>query len=209
LRSRKASRRLHARQVRLWALAAAPTAVLACGNLLGIEERAYTPSSLCDAYCAEVTETCTGDFLLYASLETCLGTCGRLPEGKEGDTSGNTVECRREQARLAKQTGELSEYCRRAGPGGDGTCGSNCEGFCTLMVPVCGAGYFENGEACLAACAPLSDHHDYRVPAPDEDSVQCRLYHVTSATLSTEHCAHAHGDAKCVEQGGAGGGGGG
>lgn len=193
--------------LRLWALATTSVAVFSCSNILGIEERTYTPAPLCDAYCAEVAEACTGDFLLYTSVESCLGTCAELPEGKEGDAAGNTVQCRRKQAQLAKQTGELAQYCRRAGPGGEGTCGSNCEGFCSVMIPVCGPAFFESEQACADKCAAVPDHHDYRVPAPYDDSVQCRLYHVTSATLAIEHCPHANGEDKCVAQGGGGAGG--
>jgi hypothetical protein len=163
----------------------------------------------CERYCGEVMETCTGEYQLYASTETCLGTCAHLAAGTEGDTEGNTIECRRTQAQRARQTLERGEYCRRAGPGGDGVCGTNCEGFCAIVIPVCGATAFGSDEECLEVCSGVPDSHDYHVPVPNEDSIQCRLYHATSSTVATEHCSHARGDIKCVAplEAGAGGGG--
>jgi hypothetical protein len=40
----------------------------------------------------------------------------------------------------------------------------------------------------------------YSTAIQDGDSVQCRLYHVTAATLdSRTHCSHAAGVALCVD----------
>jgi hypothetical protein len=176
----------------------APALAAACSNILGIEERTYQ-QPLCDAYCADVMDVCKAPFEIYASRETCLGTCLVLPEGTAGDSFVNTVQCRMNQVQLAKQTDEL-DYCRRAGPGGDGQCGTNCEGFCSVIVPVCGPEWYKDVDTCLAECSTVPDYHNYTVPAPQEDSIQCRLYHATSATVSTEHCSHAAGVIKCVAQ---------
>ena len=184
--------------------------IAACNGILDIEERAFDPDlsaaadPACADYCAAAMDACQGDLAVYASLESCPGTCRRLPKGKPGDQSGNTVECRLERAKLALATGEASSCCPSAGPGGEGTCGTNCEGFCSIMVPVCGSDWFKNSAECLAACESVPDNHDYSILVPYEDSIQCRLYHVTSATVATEHCPHAAGVLKCVDQGAGG-----
>ena len=193
------------RALLLWSpLLVLPALVVACSGILDIEERTYDGQSsadpACAQYCAAAMNTCQGDLALYASIESCMGTCSRLPPGEAGDQSGNTVQCRLQQATLAQQTGEKLSYCRRAGPGGEGTCGTNCEGFCSIMVPVCGSDWFQSVDDCLAVCAGVPDDHDYSIAVPYEDSIQCRLYHVTSATIATEHCPHAAGVLKCIKQ---------
>lgn len=180
-------------------------AIAACSGVLGIDERTLATAdagTLCETYCSEALAACTGANAIYASVDACMNTCARLPQGTEADTTGNTIGCRLHQARLAAQTGEVTDSCPRAGPGGDGVCGSNCEGFCTVMVPVCGADWFEDVPSCVTQCAAIPDHGGYNVNVPLEDSIQCRLYHLTSATVDTEHCAHAGGALKCVPQDG-------
>jgi hypothetical protein len=135
--------------------------------------------------------------------------CAALDPGEPGGFSGNTVECRLARAELAQATGEPGEYCHTAGPGGAGVCGDDCEGFCAVMAQTCTLmGSFES---CLPQCADVPN----LVDSPDEvlfpgnvtydtsiqsgDSVQCRLYHVTAATLDPViHCSHAAGVALCT-----------
>lgn len=177
--------------------------VAGCNGVLGIEERtlqdaqALGPLS-CATYCAESLEVCTGDFAIYASNEVCMEICGALPLGTEGDPTGNTIACRLEQARLAKQSQELSFYCPAAGPGGADVCGADCEGYCDLMTVFC-ASVFEDALECQEECETVPSKGIYHVPTPEEDSIECRLYHLTSASLDAIHCEHASGDLKCVD----------
>ena len=92
-------------------------------------------ASLCEQYCAAVMTGCTAGDTQYTDLDACLSECPYFPEGGEGDTSGNTLHCRLNYA--LKAPSEPVTYCAWAGPGGDGMCGSNCEGFCTLMTGAC------------------------------------------------------------------------
>ncbi|HVJ19773.1 MAG TPA: hypothetical protein VM686_30360 [Polyangiaceae bacterium] len=197
--------------------------VVACQAVLGIEDAEVDPSlsqpaqvvddggvpdgmpppnalSTCERYCETVTQTCAGEFAQYTTVESCLGVCELLPEGTDGDTSGNTVFCRLQAAGQAPL--EPSFYCPVAGPGGNGVCGTNCEGLCSLVQTLCS----DNDKLpadCLGACAELPDTEVYSV-APDLEvfkgkQVQCRLYHASVATETDteQHCQHALGGSPC------------
>jgi hypothetical protein len=188
-------------------VAGAACATGACSDVLGIEERSFTPAgTLCEQYCT-ATEACTEQFKLYASREVCLATCAQMPQGTASDKTGNTVGCRLNQALEVPKIGEPDIHCPAAGPGGDGACGSNCDGFCAVMLPVCGGEYYEDEQQCLADCANVPEVGIYNIGVPQENSIQCRLYHLTSATLDKTHCEHAGGRAKCIEMGSGGAGG--
>lgn len=195
---------------------AAPIAlfVISCKGVLDIPERKYDstldPEAApgCADYCAAALSGCTATASLYASVDTCTKTCAVLAPGKNGDTTGNTIGCRKYQAEAAQMTGETADTCPAAGPGGDGKCGSNCESYCELLKAICPTQYATLDD-CPAACAKVPDKGGFHEPTPDENSIQCRLFHLTSATLLPEHhCPHAIGLAVCVDQpdGGADGG---
>ena len=164
--------------------------------------------SLCDRYCAAVTSGCTDSHTQYLDLEACLAICPMLPVGSPGDTSGNTVNCRLTYAK--KASSEPYTYCTWAGPGGDGKCGSNCEGFCTVMMQACtpssveDQSFFTNSNTCMTACMALKDVGNYSATDGSlqvgADHVQCRLYHVDAAVTEddpTTHCPHAMGKSLC------------
>jgi hypothetical protein len=148
--------------------------------------------SLCDEYCASVLDKCTGNYAVYPSLEVCLAVCAQLPPGDEGDSEGNSVQCR---LRAARQVTEQPADCPAAGPGGAGRCGENCESYCGLMDALCEAERLPDVDECIAKCAGLRDrdklaleHDDSRYSAGalrardhDGDTVQCRLVHVSLA----------------------------
>jgi hypothetical protein len=164
---------------------------------------------LCERYCNAVAAACTGENEQYASPAACREVCAALEPGEPGGFSANTVECRLARAELAQATGEPGEYCHTAGPGGGGVCGDDCEGFCAVMAQTCTLmGSFEE---CLPLCAEVPnlavDPDDVLFPGnvtydttiQSGDSVQCRLYHVTAATLDPViHCSHAAGVALCA-----------
>lgn len=166
--------------------------------------------TLCEDYCDDIMESCTGPQLQYRDLAQCMKICEMLPEGEIGQVNENTVACRAKyvgDARYGSGT-ELEAYCRRGGPGGGGYCGSNCEGYCSLMMEVCtgsevGAYRFDSNEACLEACEGLpSSDEGYAVSNPliaDGNHVECRLFHVASAAMldPEEHCEHAMGVTLC------------
>lgn len=169
---------------------------------------APTAPSLCVDYCNSITQYCSGDNLQYADLEQCLKVCEYFPQGVIGGPDGDSVACRLKYAGKARYAGgtELAAYCRQGGPGGDGRCGSNCEGFCDITQATCSdaetAPYFyPSRKACQDSCASLP-----QIPfsygsksSADGNSVQCRLFHVMSAAMADpgEHCAHVLGVTLC------------
>lgn len=189
-----------ARMVSLLLLAAG------CNGVLGIEERSFDPGQTqqevsCDDYCDLVTANCSGEHAVYASRDTCMGTCALIALGSPGD-SGNTVACRLEQARAAGETGEPSDHCPIAGPGGRGFCGDDCTFFCENLPVVCGEAVeipaaLSDAE-CIASCEALDakdDDETYSIPDDDnEDSRDCRILHLTNATAAVvPHCTHTIG----------------
>jgi hypothetical protein len=149
-----------------------------------------------------VQESCTGTSAQYASQVACLAVCEQLPAGTAGATSGNSVQCRIGRAQLAATTGEATNYCFSAGPGGGGVCGTDCEGYCTVMTGKCSQ--FSSVNQCRTACASVPDlslpprNLRYDVSQQSGDSLQCRLFHVSAASVDpVGHCAHAAGAAPC------------
>jgi len=169
-------------------------AAASCETIAGIEDHVYQPTSAqCTQYCDVVMRACTGKDMVYAGLDTCLGVCDRLPMGDALEPSDdNTVACRKRQADLAESTGEPAAHCSKAGPGGGGTCGTNCAGYCTLVKAACPV---ESAELtnCEQQCGPLRDTLGFDVVANHSgDTIQCRLVHTSTATVSPqEHCPHS------------------
>jgi hypothetical protein len=164
-------------------------------------------SAVCRQYCSDIMTYCDGDLKQYVDMPQCLKVCAIYPEGLITDVDGNTASCRLKyagKARYALGT-EKDAYCRKAGPGSEGTCGAICDGFCTLMMTACPASHapytFPNLSECLTACRALKDAPPYTVTdgaLPDRNDAQCRLFHVCSAVMDPdEHCEHAMGVTMC------------
>jgi hypothetical protein len=158
--------------------------------------------TLCGRYCASLSLNCIEGNQQYASEMACLAVCAVLEPGAPGDASGNTVECRLGRAELAGSTGEPSNYCFSAGPGGAGVCGSNCEGFCRIMTATCSE--LGTNAECLETCSLVPDRslppesEPYNTASQAGNSLQCRLFHVSAASLDPPgHCAHAAGATPC------------
>jgi hypothetical protein len=159
--------------------------------------------ALCERYCSAVMTNCTGDFSVYTSSDTCRAVCDLLPEGTHGDEVGNSVECRLRAAEAAPS--EPSFYCPLSGPGGGGTCGTNCESLCTLVESVC-AGELGQWDAasCSSQCVTLPDLGFFSTAPSYEmykgEHVQCRLFHASSAAFkdAAAHCPHAAGAPPCA-----------
>lgn len=152
---------------------------------------------LCPTYCETVMRNCTAPFQVYTSVEVCLRACAVLPQGRPGTETGNSVACRLSHAEHIELIGEAGTQCPIAGPGGDGVCGDNCDGFCTLRQGICDAGL--DLRACDTECGALVDLGGYTTSQDSGGSVQCRLYHVSAATFGTAvHCPHAAGAPPCA-----------
>lgn len=169
---------------------------------------AESPVDVCEQECDLVGEFCVGDALQYRDVEQCLRICRALPLGSIDDDRVNTASCRRRYAgKLRYLAGpELAATCRHAGPGGDGRCGSNCEGLCTVVMSACGPGlsdpYFYRSFAdCLGDCQGLPDAAYVYGTVASGESLECRLFHASSAMMgdADEHCEHALGVTLCTE----------
>lgn len=153
----------------------------------------------CDGYCTEIMANCKEANQQYSSKDVCLKVCANFPVGTESDTNGNTLGCRAYHTGAAKGTAnDAVLHCPHAGPAGDDFCGSNCEGYCNIMVPVC-TGEFAGGlNDCLTKCASLTKATSkYTIAQTTGDSVECRIYHASAAAedpaggSAAEHCPHA------------------
>jgi hypothetical protein len=155
---------------------------------------------------------CDGSDAQYLDRQQCEKICGLFPQGTIGAPNADTVACRLKYAQKTRygSEGEVSVYCRQAGPGSDGACAGNCEGFCTLMMSVCteasaGPYHFATVDQCEASCAALpASTVTYSTSNPlvaDGNHVQCRLFHVTSAAMADEdeHCGHSMGLTLCED----------
>jgi hypothetical protein len=165
-------------------------------------------SAICKQYCDDIMSFCTGNLGQYIDAAQCLKVCALFPEGTVGGDDGNTAACRMKYAGKARYAAgsERDAFCRKAGPGSDGTCGAICDGFCTLMMPTCTQAktppyFFASMDTCLTTCRKLRDNPPFTVAdgtLPDTNDAQCRLFHVCSAVMDPdEHCEHAMGVTMC------------
>lgn len=147
----------------------------------------------CDAYCTSITANCTGGNLQYfdnmdGGMGACMAACTAFPVGTMADTSMNTLGCRTYHAGAAAMDAAL--HCPHAGPGGAGACGANCEGFCKIAMSSCSSVYADE-TACMNECAMFDDTTPYNATVTTGNSLACRLYHLTAATLVPDpHCTH-------------------
>jgi hypothetical protein len=150
-------------------------------------------SAECKEYCERVTGTCREQNAQYLTVEACLALCERLDFSVESDAgTSDALACRLAQARLAKSTGEPGSYCDQAGPGGGHSCGGECQNYCQLLADICPQDYAMVDD-CPAECAKLASRGTFEVLQDQQgNTVQCRLAHLTSATLDAPmHCPHA------------------
>ena len=103
----------------------------------------------------------------------------------------NTIACRTYWAAIAEGDPLM---CTRAGPGGDGTCGTNCESFCATTLALCAdeaAPPYASLADCATACAGFDASERFDASDLGGDTLACRLYHMTAAsTEPATHCRH-------------------
>lgn len=145
----------------------------------------------CAAYCASVTQNCTGGAAQYASEADCVAFCDAnnltWGVGTTADAAGNTLGCRQYHAGAAAN----DDHCAHAGPTGGGACGTYCDVYCDAALNNCTADnqLYADTETCHAICEHFPDNGN--VNAAEGDSVQCRLYHLGAAKAApADHCAH-------------------
>lgn len=154
----------------------------------------------CDDYCTLVMRNCQGPVAQYSDLSTCLATCSTMEVGAPGSRDGNTIACRTFWAAIAE--GEAGE-CTSAGPGGAGTCGTNCESFCASTLAICGdqnnPPYASTAE-CVTACGGFSATEPFDASDIAGNTLACRIYHMTAAATDPDtHCQHTSvGSVTCI-----------
>lgn len=167
-----------------------------------------TISPVCKGYCDDIMTFCVDAVKQYVDVRQCQKMCALFPEGTVTDPDANTASCRLRYAGKARYAlgSERDTYCRSAGPGSDGRCGTICDGFCTLVMATCTSQttppyFFSSATQCLSVCRALRDAPPYTVSdgeLPDRNDAQCRLFHVASAVMDPdEHCEHAMGVTMC------------
>lgn len=167
-------------------LAALALALAACGGA------SIDPTDgPCSDYCRLVMRNCTGANLQYSAIDNCEATCATMDVGDQDDTTGNTIECRTFWAAIAE--GDKTA-CGKAGPGGAGQCGTDCESFCAATLSICAdeltQPYGSQAE-CVSACAGFATAPAYTANVIDGDSLACRIYHMTAASTDPDiHCPH-------------------
>lgn len=146
----------------------------------------------CADYCAKIATNCTGANQQYSNAATCMASCALFPVGVTADTTGNTLGCRVYHA--ANAAAGPTVHCRHAGPGGDGVCGANCDGFCTIVQGACSTQTtppYADKPACMTACGGFATTPVYDQSVQTGNSLACRMYHATVATTTPmPHCSH-------------------
>ena len=174
-------------------------AVAACGDDTaggqppGDDDGTPPPAELsCANYCAAIEANCEEGNQQYSSTSNCMASCALFAQGTADDMGGNTLGCRFNHANLAAEDPVV--HCKHAGPGGNGVCGSNCEGFCAVAVGACKdqavKPYADEG-VCKQECANFATTPEYSASVTSGNSLSCRIYHAQFAsTLPDTHCAH-------------------
>jgi hypothetical protein len=147
----------------------------------------------CDDYCNEVATNCSDDATKqYKDNNTCLAACVAFPAGHLTDMMGNTLGCRLYHGG-APAMSDPATHCPHAGPGGAGQCGSNCEGFCEIALKACTGtmAQYTDSNDCMTKCAQFPDTVKYSASVTSGNTLACRLYHATVATVDpVTHCGH-------------------
>ena len=132
----------------------------------------------CVTYCDLAETTCTGDATLFSTRTECFEACEDYNNGgNDGDTDGNTYQCRLTHLQLAKNA--PAQHCPHAGPDGAGVCVQvtpRCDTYCAEIQERCtvdSTRQYASVEECESAC------QTFRQNAPagslEGNSVQCRI----------------------------------
>jgi hypothetical protein len=147
----------------------------------------------CQDYCDLMLRHCKGAVSQYSDSGACLATCEAMPVGDPVTHAGNTIACRTFAAAAAELSPTTPPACTIAGPGGDGVCGNNCESFCALADQICTGSnqQFVSIADCMTVCNGFLPDPPFDSGQVSGNTFECRLYHLTAASLTPEtHCPH-------------------
>jgi hypothetical protein len=162
--------------------------------------------SYCQNYCGKIGSVCTGAAIQYSDINQCLALCPAIPTtaaSGSATTGGDSLQCRSYHIGVASvSSANALVHCPHAGlDGGPAVCGSLCDAYCDQMVRTCPTTFFADKATCMTACAAYDATGT--VGATSGDTLQCRFYHATVATLTGDltHCSHASvsGGGVCVK----------
>jgi hypothetical protein len=172
---------------------AAPAADAATGlDALGSMDATTTSTPSCAHYCTTIQANCTGNNQQYSSMTTCMQSCKAIPAGSISDQSGNTLGCRIYHAGAAAAGAML--HCPHAGPGGDGTCGAVCDGYCQLAEKYCVPPYinmaiYTSAMDCQTTCGMFRSDLRYNTSIQTGMEKACLVYHAQEASaVPPDHC---------------------
>lgn len=181
---------------------------LGCRGIIGVEGHELIDKLSCENYCALMKVSCTGENLQYPADsnseadtdEACMKMCALFEPGTLDDTEKNTLGCR---IRVLDTFGKVDEpeLCRSVGPVGEGLCGSSCEAYCKSLEALCPTLFASLVDDCMTFCGDIANCGGYVADsARDDNSLQCRVFHLTSASIdATTHCPHAIGVGHCED----------
>lgn len=189
-----------------------------CANIIDLEDRKVGDAGVggstgalnCATYCTDAQELCIAaqNSEVFQTPVQCSAVCAKYAVGDPMNPTGNTLACRENLLKNARQFGEAATICQAAGPlggsfmaGGQG-CGSSCEGFCNLRQSVCPA---ETEPNCVAKCQGIPDPGIATYNATGDfgaggDSLHCRMAHLATAAAyqaasdemsRAAHCTHS------------------
>jgi hypothetical protein len=143
------------------------------------------PKPSCDEYCKYITLDCHDIDAQYKNEDVCKKLCPVFPVGTSADEKGDTLGCRIHFVNAAQSL--PAGNCAIAGPGGDGVCGDNCEGFCQLAHKFCPAVWADD-KACKADCATFATTPWYSANVVNGNSLACRMFYATMAAEDPLYC---------------------
>jgi len=144
----------------------------------------------CEVYCDFVDAHCSDDPQLYDDRAACEAACVEFSTyGREGDTSGNTVQCRIYHASFPSFADPMF-HCTHAQPEPTDFCLAPpaCEGYCASMMDNC-AGIYPDLESCMTVCELFPANGAEGDEAGN--SSQCRATYATRAADDPAQCAAA------------------
>lgn len=137
-------------------------------------------AKLCQEYCDLALSTCTGERQLFAAVNTCKSSCNTYPiTGKDGDTKGDSVQCRIYHLTAAKS--DPVTHCPHAAPDGGGICTDDlpptpCQQYCGQIQESCNeeiTKQYNDQTDCLAKCPLFRDNGT--LGDDTGNTTQCRL----------------------------------
>jgi hypothetical protein len=178
---------------------------------VGMTGAAGTPppvgSAQCTNYCNTIMANCTGVNQQYADMANCLKVCSYIPAGAPTDQNVHSVGCLTNAAKGATANATMSQSaCFQAGPLTYGTCGNDCDTFCSVVSNNCPTAY-KSMQDCEDTCGQFSRQVTFGMPGTygtmftpgmdsnmTKDTLECRAYHLIIKGLPgalTAECPNA------------------